>query len=99
MKKPKFYLSAYKNYEFLFFPRFEKQKLMWKDKFSTPRCEREPFFRIEWLWFGIYGVWGDDNYWEQWLWVYKYHDGDIKKAKEEWGWTDYYTKKSTWIGY
>lgn len=99
MKKAKFTLRFYKNHEFLFIPHFYKQKLMWKDKFDTPRCEREPHFYFTWLWFGVYGVWGDDEYWEQWLWVYKYNDGDVEKAKREWGWVDSETKESTWKNY
>jgi hypothetical protein len=66
MKKAKFNLSFYKNYKFVWSPIFIKEKLMWKDKFGSPRCEREPYFKLEWLWFGIYGVWGEDRYWEQW---------------------------------
>lgn len=99
MKKAKFKLSFYKNIYFYFIPRFYYQKLRWKDKFNTPRCEREPHFKFEWLWFGIYGVWGDDQYWEQKLWIDEYNNGDIEKAKKEWGWIDFYTKESTWIDY
>ena len=96
MKKAKFYISFKKNYRFCFKPYLNKNKLLWKDKFDSPRCEREPQFRFEWLWFSIYGVWGDDHYWEQWLWLNTYCDGDYEKAKETWGWVDYDTKKSTW---
>lgn len=64
-----------------------------------PRCESEPHFTFEWLWFGIRGVWGDDGYWEQWLWVHRYHNGDVAKAKEKWGWTNMKTGKSTWVDY
>ena len=99
MKKPKFNLSLYNNYKFVWIPYFIKRKLMWKDKFETPRCEREPYFMFEWLWFGIYGVWGDDQYWEQWLWINEYHNGDVEKAKSEWGWVNRETKESTWIDY
>ena len=99
MKKAKFNFKFYINYKFLLIPYFTKQELMWKDKYDTPRCEREPYFKIEWLWFGIYGVWGDDNYWEQWLWVYKYNNGDIEKAKQTWGWINSETGESTWIDY
>ena len=99
MKKPKFDIRFYKNYKFVWIPNLFRQKLRWKDKFETPRCERVPHFLFEWLWFAVYGEWGDDHYWEQWLWVYKYCDGDIEKAEKEWGWTDYDTKESTWINY
>lgn len=99
MKKPKFNLQIYKNYRFRWLPHFYKTKLRWKDKFETPRCERSPSFEFTWLWFGIYGVWGDDQYWEQWLWVNEYYKGDYEKAKQEWPWVDYETKQSTWIDY
>ena len=99
MTKPKFSLRFYKNYQFRWIPHFIYQKLMWKDKFESPRCEREPYFRFEWLWWGIYGVWGDDHYWEQWLWVYKYYNGNYEEAKSQWGWRDVITGKSTWIDY
>ena len=99
MKRPEFTLQSYVNYKFLWIPFFIRRKLMWKDKFNSPRCEREPYFKLEWLWFGVYGVWGDDDYWEQWLWVYKYCGGDEEKAKETWGWVDFETKESTWIDY
>lgn len=36
------------------------------------------------------------DYWEQWLWIYTYCDGDIDKARETWGWIDFETNKSTW---
>jgi len=96
MKKAKFYFNFYKTYRFVWVPRLLKSDLMWKDKFDTPRCEREPYIEIEWMWFGFYGCWGSDAYWEQWLWVYKYHGGDIEKAKKEWDWIDGDTKISTW---
>ncbi len=98
--KAKFQLKFYKNqYRFNWTPYFIKRKLRWKDKFETPRCETEPYFRFEWLWFGIHGMWGDDQYWEQWLWIYEYNQGDIKKAKESWPWTSMETKESTWVDY
>lgn len=99
MKKPKWRFQFYKGYQFRWRVYFHKNKLMWKDKFETPRCEREPSFTFEWLWFGIYGSQGDDDFWEQWLWVYEYYHGDYQKAKEEWPWVDCFTKKSTWIDY
>jgi len=99
MKKAKLKLSIYKKNKFILFPHLIKEKLQWKDKFKTPRCEREPYFIVEWLWFGIYGVWGDDQYWEQWLWVNYYYNGDIDKAKKEWNWRDIKTNQSTWVDF
>ena len=53
--------------------------LRWKDKYSTPRCESNPIYHFSWL--GIYITFtrGDHRQWEQWLWINKYHNGDIKK--------------------
>ena len=27
------------------------------------------------------------SFWEQWLWLYKFSDGDLQKAKDTWQWT------------
>ena len=97
MKKPKFTIQFYRNH-FRWIPYFRKRKLQWKDKFNSPRCEREPHFCLEWLWFGVYGVWGDDHYWEQWLWIYEYNNGDYQKAKETWEW-ETMDGVSTWVDY
>lgn len=99
MKKPKWDLRVYFCYKFTWLPVFSHNELLWKDKFGTPRCEREPSFKFEWLWFGFYGSKGCDQYWEQWLWVNKYHGGDVEKARKEWEWVDYDTKESSWIDY
>lgn len=99
MKKAKFKLQFFKNYRFLWLPQFWKTKLRWKDKFETPRCEMEPSFKLEWLWFGIYGSWGDDEYWEQWLWFKYYSNENYEAAKETWPWIDSETRKSSWIDY
>jgi len=96
-KKPKWRFSFSTNYRFLLIPQIDRVKnLIWKDKFSSPRCEIPPFIRIEWLWFEFYAVQGNDNQWEQWLWVHMYYDGDANRAKKEWGWIDSKTKKTTW---
>lgn len=92
MKKAKKYYQWYINYKFNWIPQIIKTKLLWKDKFETPRCEHEPSLRIEWLWWGFYYSEGTNKYWEQWLWLNKY-----KKTKEEWPWINYETKKSSWI--
>lgn len=99
MREPKLKSQTYINYKFVWFPKVTIQSLMWKDKFDTPRCERTPYFMIEWLWFGLYGSFESDRYWEQWLWTTVYHDGDEKKAKEKWGWVDMDTNLSTWKDY
>lgn len=99
MKKAEWQHQFYKNYKFRMVPYFQKTKLLWKDKFETPRCERCPNFTFEWLWFGFHGECESDEYWEQYLWIYKYNNGDVDKARESWPWTEFETKKSTWEEY
>lgn len=96
MRKPRWKYTWYKNYRFLWIPGFRKNELLWKDKFESPRCELPPQYKIEWLWFGFHAICEEDEYWEQWLWIHKYNNGDILKAKETWGWIDMNTKKSSW---
>ena len=94
--KPKFTFYFYKTYfKWKPYTRLVKE-LLWKDKYESPRVELEPQFRIEWLWFGFTIIRGCDSSWEQWLWVYKYNDGDKQKAKDTWPWINSETKQSTW---
>ena len=94
MRKPKwnidFALSKHVNFQ------FRTNKLLWKDKFRTPRCEECPSIRISFLWFNIYARQENDEYWEQWLWINYYCKGDEEKAKATWPWTDCDKKESTW---
>ena len=99
MKKPKKYTYLYKSYRFRLLPKFYRYKLIWKDKFGTPRCDCEPGYEFSWLWFTLLRRIGDDQYWEQWLWINHYNDGNEQKAKETWGWTDCVTGQSTWKEY
>jgi hypothetical protein len=99
MKRPKLYTYLSRGLPFRLIPRLEWNGLLWKDKFGTPRCEREPAFNIWWFTFMLNVSLGDDQYWEQRLWVEEYHDGDEEKAKRNWGWVDFETKESTWIDY
>lgn len=97
MKNPKIYFYACKNYAFNI--RFTRRGLRWKDKFGTPRCESVPYLEIEFLWWVFRWSRGDDQFWEQKLWIDIWHAGDEEKAKKDWGWVDMETKKSTWIDY
>lgn len=99
-KKPKWQRPYFYKTQFTWKPHFDYLKeLLWKDKYDTPRVELEPFIRFEWLWFVIRIQQGDDQSWEQWLWVHKYCDGDIEQAKSNWPWRDMITKESTWKDY
>ncbi len=99
MKQPKWDWYVYKISVFYLIPQFYRAKLLWKDKYNTPRIEFIPRIEIRWLWFEVLGSCGSDQYWEQYIWVYKYHNGDLKKAKQEWGWRNILTKESSWIDY
>ena len=99
MREAKWTYNAYKNYRFRWIPNFQSNELIWKDKFDTPRCERCPQRTFEWLLWGLISICEDDHYWEQWLWVHKYNNGDELKAKETWGWIDCDTKQSSWKNY
>ena len=61
MKKAKFKCHVYITY-FKWQPILRKNNLRWKGKFGTPNYELPPKFIIEWLWFGIWGTWRDDQY-------------------------------------
>jgi hypothetical protein len=96
-RKPKWSIQLYKPFYFEWKPIYRSLKeLMWKDKFDSPRCELEPYYKFEWLFFGFRIQQGTCEEWEQWLWVHKYHNGDVEKAKQNWGWIDSKTKESTW---
>ena len=98
-KKPKWRFNIYKSKHFSWKPGFYCiKKLLWKDKYNTPRTEREPHYSF---WFGYWTFelrQGNEEEWEQWLWINYYNKGDIKKAKETWEWTNT-EGKSTWIDY
>jgi len=76
--------------------------LRWKDKYGTPRFEREPMFYIFLFSYQFCIFWGSpigefsDKYYEQILWWKNYSDKDIDKARKSWGWVDGDTKVSTW---
>ncbi len=88
-----------KSYQFYWFPRVRKNRLLWKDKWSTPRCELEPKFELEWLWFSLLILIKDDSFWERWLWLHFYCNSVVDKASTTWGWIDHETNKSTWNDY
>ena len=74
------------------------RKVKWADKYNTPRVEESPTFRIEWLGFTFECIRGTDEYWERYLWIHKYNDGDEELAEETWPWRNE-NKKSTWLKY
>lgn len=96
MNLPEIRIFFEKNSSFYWLPSVIIQKLMWKDKFGSPRCERVPSITIKWLNLVNTIYVGIDEYWEQWLWLYTYHKGNRKKAEKTWGWVDIDTRMSTW---
>ena len=89
MKKPIFRIDyrILKNSQFsLKMKTYFVKRLLWKDKYDTPRVEILPQFLISWLWFQVDIIRGNDADWEWWLWVTKYCDNNIDKAIETWGW-------------
>jgi hypothetical protein len=94
--KRKYRIYFCKDYRFRLIPEIVANRLRWKDKFGTPRCELPPRLEINWLGGSVLFIIGEDEYWEKWLWIKYYNDGDKKKAKETWPWVDLKTRQSTW---
>lgn len=67
-------------------------RLMWKDKYDTPRVERNPSIEIE-LKYVHYINFGFDDFWEQYLWL-KYYGN-----KDDYPWFESGADKSTWKSY
>ena len=89
IKKPRWErISGIMHYTFNWLPKIRNTQLRWKDKFQSPRCEMVPIFEISWLWFNLTWCQGNDEYWERYLWIHNYNDGDEYKAIRNWGWQD-----------
>lgn len=71
------------------------RRLIWKDKYNTPRCSLVPIITL----FGKRFRIKHDLWWEQYLWIHYYCDGDYDKAKESWPWKDAKTEASSWVDY
>jgi hypothetical protein len=99
MKNIKTKVMFMPSYFFSWKPKvYFNRKLKWKDKYKTPRVEELPKLRIDWLGFTFEYVNGTEEYWERYLWVHKYNDGDESLAEETWPWRNE-NKKSTWLKY
>ena len=60
--KPNWSFYFYKTWDFKWMPHYAHlRKVLWKDKFASPRTELEPHYRFEWLWFGFRAQQGDDQ--------------------------------------
>jgi len=78
-------LIKFNPYEHWF--EFKYSKLQYKWKFDTPRVESLPYLKITLFAIPFEFTIGNTAYWEQQIWI-KYHNYDVKKAKETWSWKD-----------
>jgi hypothetical protein len=72
MNKPKWHISfrLLKKSQFSFkLNILIHKKLLWKDKFNSPRVEIIPKYLFSWLWFQLDIIQGNDEDWEWYLWV------------------------------
>lgn len=80
---------------------FKIHSLWWKDKFNSPRFEFLPMVSIclgpyQWVmkWSNPIDDGYEDDYWEQFLWYWKYCDEDYVRAERTWPWSS--NGKSSW---
>ena len=98
LKKPKWRLFIYKYDNFLWIPEYRHTNLLWKDKYNTPRIEFLPKYNLMFGYWCITLIQGNDQEWEQYIWITEYNNNDYQKAKDSWSWIDK-NNKSTWIDY
>ena len=100
LKKPRWSCSIFKMIGRNCIPKIYRSPILkeplWKDKNATPRCECIPQIDIRWLGLNIYLYRGNSAYWERWLWIHRYNNGDEVKAKSTWPWIDPKTGKNSW---
>jgi len=99
MKKIKYYLNFRTNSYIRYIPYFRSNKLLWKEKYGTPRVELSPKIHLEWLWFEFTLQKGSDCWWERWLWLHKFCNSDIEKAKNSWPWVGLNEIRNSWDNY
>jgi hypothetical protein len=111
MKKPKIriYFSRVRGIKFNWKPyiwpktwyMFINNNVLWKEKGLTPRVEIIPSWEFWWGWWRLYVSRGNEEEWEWYLWVTKYCNEDINKAKSEWPWFDGITGEQSkpWLKY
>jgi hypothetical protein len=101
------YSMAWKTFRFTFLNRWwciqigtpivlKRLELGWKEKYGTPRFEWLPSIQLYFFMFEFSMFLGNDDYWEQLLWVKYFSDGDVDKGRESWKWIDGISKESTW---
>lgn len=105
IKKPQFKIYFHINKSFYkYTPNvYFNKRLLWKDKYNSPRVEILPKLLLSFLWFQLDIIRGNDNDWEWWLWVTKYSDNDIEKAKASFPWgqsvNGVFFRSTPWINY
>ena len=104
MKKPKWKFNFRIVGKFQWrFGKYIQHKLIWKDKFSSPRVDLIPSYCFSWAWFDFDFYQGNDNDWEWYLWVTEYSGNDLKKAKKTYPWGKYvgekFIRSKPWLNY
>lgn len=100
MKRLKYYFYFNILSYFRFKPFFRYNSLLWKEKYDTPRVELVPRLLIMWLKFEFIIYKGTDCWWERWLWLHKFCDSNIEKAKNTWPWININeNNKNSWDNY
>ena|ERR1035437_2463119 len=69
---------------FIWFPKFMRDRLDWKDKFGCPRVDHVPEYHLCWGFWQISLIKGNDLSWEFYFWINEWHDGDLQAAIETW---------------
>jgi hypothetical protein len=103
---PNFTFKMFKSYYYLAlgYPiAIRKLSLGWKSKWDMSRYEWSPSFMVYFFNWQFCIWWNSpidsvttDSYYEMYLWYKNWCNKDLNKARKEWPYTDYYTKKSTW---
>ena len=104
-KQPKWNIMI-NSFPFSWIPFFEKSyslvEPLWKDKYNTPRVEIVPHISFKWLGIDIYIHKGTSEYWERYLWIHDYNEGDEIRAIELYPWNTgkrEYTRLLTWFNW
>lgn len=88
-KPKKKYYYTYKVSKFFILPIINYFKLLWKEKYETPRIELIPHFEIIWLWWSFNISIGTEPEWEWWIWLHKFNSGNLREALSNWPWKSF----------
>lgn len=103
--KPRFWVYKYYKWKndstpFIY---FESRDVSWKDKFDSPRHERNPYFKVIFfrlfvieVQFAYKDIYLNDSTYEQILWTMYYNSNDIKLSYKTWPWYTPDTNTTSW---